>query len=100
MLSEVVEDFQVPEFMNDLRSHKFLGISAFDVVLTLLCGIIISEKLVPVKHRQRVYWFIMPFSIMVHVAFNQDTKLTHAFCSKNIWVLGLFIFCLVKTIDN
>lgn len=100
MLFETMEAFQVPEFVTDMRSFRFLDMALFDIVLTVLFGIIMSEKLVSKQHRHRVYWSLIPASIMAHVIFNQNTTLTREFCAKNTWVVGLFIFCLVKTVDH
>jgi len=100
MLLETMEAFQVPEFVTDLRSHRFLDMAVFDIVLTALLGIVVSERIVPIQHRYRVYWSLMPLSIIAHVVFGQNTTLTKEFCARNVWIVGLFIFCLVKTIDN
>lgn len=96
----MIEDFQIPEFLSELRSYRLLDLSIFDVVLTVLFGIAISEKVIPSIHRHRFYWSLLPLSIIVHLLFRQDTPLTKEFCSRNVWVIGMFIYCLVKAVDN
>jgi len=96
----MIEDFQIAEFVSELRSYRFLDLSLFDIALTAIFGILITEQFVPKLHRHRVYWSLLPASIAVHLLFKKETTLTKEFCSRNIWVVGMFIYCLVKTIDN
>ena len=75
------------KFIHTIRNYKINDYSVFDIFISYFVAYLMSILLKNVISRKRLFYLVLPISILIHTIFNVHTPLTDQFWDVNGYYL-------------